>query len=122
MLLVGIYATVRFNRGGLRQAAQEVRTSLCNEQTFAWFQSVEWGCEEQSLMRSARQGAGGQWSPSKNNILLDKIVMVVLIMQSFLTRWSEVSLLQVAQLLHHHQNPLEGRGSKMENAAIGGVF
>ena len=66
--------------------------------------------------------SGGQWSSSKNNILLDKIIMVVLIMQSFLTRWSEVSLLQVAQLLHHHQNPLEGRGSKMENAAIGGVF
>ena len=117
--MVGIYATIRFNRGGLRQAAQEVRTSLCKEQTFSWFQSVGWGCEEQSL-RSARQGAGGQWSPSKNDILLDKIVMVFLIMPSSLPRWSPTKNNSLLDAIVMVQSQLEG--GVLAPVETGGLF
>ena len=60
LLLVGIYATIRFNRGELRQAAQEVRTSLCKEQTFSWFQSVGWGCERGTVVIFQEQHPLGQ--------------------------------------------------------------
>ena len=41
------------------------------------------------------QSSFPRWSPSKNNIHLDKITMVDLIMQSSFPRLPEVSLLQV---------------------------